>query len=73
MQANPRAYAQESHYFLINPTQQQSELKNYFKAKDVKIGKFDYPHFNPKAPLGTSLFPIAYERKYAEENFDYFL
>ena len=37
------------------------------------MGKYDYPHFNPKAPLGTSLFPIAYERKYAEENYDYFV
>lgn len=38
----------------------------------IFIGKYDYPHFNKNAPLGTSLFPLAAEREYAHKNFEYF-
>lgn len=38
----------------------------------MHVGKYDFPYFNKTAPLGTSLFPLANERKYAQENFDYF-
>jgi hypothetical protein len=36
------------------------------------IGKYDFPNYNKNAPLGTSLFPLANERQYAQEHFDYF-
>ena len=59
---------------MVNKTNTIGDLKQYFKDKShsLYIGKYDYPHFNKDAPLGTSLFPLANERHYACENIQYF-
>jgi hypothetical protein len=61
MQPKDKTYAQEYHYFLINTPPVQQSLKSFFQ-NSLFIGKYDYPHFNKNAPMGTSLFPLANER-----------
>ena len=34
----------------------------------VYVGKFDIPHQNIRAPLGTSIFQLQKEREFAEQN-----
>ena len=46
-------------------------MKTFFQ-NTLYIGKYDFPNYNKNAPLGTSLFPLANERQYAQEHFDYF-
>ncbi|CDW71874.1 UNKNOWN [Stylonychia lemnae] len=65
-------HAQEYHYFMSNQPTQMVTLRTFF-ANQIYIGKYDYPHFNPNAPLGTSLFPLVNERQYAQENYQHFM
>eukprot|EP00347_Sterkiella_histriomuscorum_P012677 403367650 len=64
-------FAQEFHFFSQNCPNQMQVLKGFFGTR-INVGKYDYPHFNPEAPLGTSLFPLLNERHYAMENIEYF-
>lgn len=64
-QPNPKAYAQEVHFFSTNSPQQQLQLKT---GLGVVPGKYDVPLMSLKAPLGTSVFQLLREQEFANQN-----
>lgn len=62
------SFAHESHFFTANTAQQQQMLKMSL-GPGVHVGKFDVPHFNLSAPMGTSVFQLQKEREFAQKNF----
>jgi len=64
---NKHTYAHENHFFQMSTLQQQQSLKMNL-GPGVYVGKYDIPHINTRAPLGTSIFQLQKEREFAEQN-----
>ncbi len=66
-QQNKHQYAHECHFFQSSSIAQQQSLKMNL-GPGVYVGKYDIPHFNIRAPLGTSIFQLQKEREFADQN-----
>ena len=66
-QPSSKTFAHEVHYFSQNPPALQSSLKATI-GHLFPISKYDVPHYNPTAPLGTSVFQLNREADFAISN-----